>query len=147
MCSADLDATRGRPHAVARRTQLVSWTEDILFTRLDIHDAHWKSSRKTLARAFSAEEIRRAHHDREGPTSLQPLKRGSSFVQLSCGAACRQLVCFVRPNMWSVFACMAWQMRSIVLPQVAHGVHACMLWTWLLCPAAATSRACSIHAL
>ena len=40
--------------------QLVSWTEDILFTRLDIHDAHWKSSRKTLARAFSADEIRRA---------------------------------------------------------------------------------------
>ena len=40
--------------------QLVSWTEDILFTRLDIHDAHWKVSRKTLARAFSADEIRRA---------------------------------------------------------------------------------------
>ena len=47
--------------AVAGRGQLVSWTEDILFTRLDIHDPHWKISRKTLARAFSADEIRRAH--------------------------------------------------------------------------------------
>ena len=45
---------------MAGRGQLVSWTEDILFTRLDIHDPHWKISRKTLARAFSADEIRRA---------------------------------------------------------------------------------------
>ena len=53
-------AKRGGAEAVMGRGQLVSWTEDILFTRLDIHDAHWKSSRKTLARAFSADEIRRA---------------------------------------------------------------------------------------
>ena len=60
------------------RGQLVSWTEDILFTRLDIHDAHWKSSRKTLARAFSADEIRRA----QSAACVESLGLGSQCVQL-----------------------------------------------------------------
>ena len=37
---------------------LVSWQEDTVFTRLHTTDPHWRSSRKTPARAFSADEIR-----------------------------------------------------------------------------------------
>jgi hypothetical protein len=41
-----------------RALQLASAKDDMLFTRLHVSDPHWKGSRKTLARAFSADEIR-----------------------------------------------------------------------------------------
>ena len=46
-----------------------------MFTRLSLADAQWKSSRKTLARAFSADEIRRAPRCRTVPGISDSLQR------------------------------------------------------------------------
>lgn len=45
-----------------------------MFTRLSLADAQWKSSRKTLARAFSADEIRRAPGCRALPSMSDSLQ-------------------------------------------------------------------------
>ncbi|KAK9833551.1 hypothetical protein WJX81_005391 [Elliptochloris bilobata] len=63
--------------------ELCAWSDDFLFTRLDVHDAHWKSSRKTLARAFSADEIRKKF----GATTDAALELATKLSALPPGTA------------------------------------------------------------
>ncbi|KAK9826204.1 hypothetical protein WJX81_007511 [Elliptochloris bilobata] len=60
---------------------LWSWNEDIMFTRLH-RDPHWRSSRKTLARAFSADETRKKF----GATLDATLKLADKLATLPDGA-------------------------------------------------------------
>ena len=62
-----------------------------MFTRLDPHDPHWRNPRKTLARAFSADEIRCAASC-SMRSAARPLPALMAFQMLARPSALRDLV-------------------------------------------------------